>query len=199
MTAFADHGAPLRGPHQEREGHRAAQPSPQGLRPEPAVVRDRRAGLRAAGLDPAARPGRGSPPLGAQAPAAAALRGRRTTRLQLPPPAAPPRRTLALGSRHHRCGHPPASPAVRLTSRNRCYDQERTTPGAVEPRHPERQPGPGHARRPKINPSQTPQTRTPASRNIEASNRGPRNRSTNTPILVKLCLIATSRTSVKSP
>ena len=37
----------------------------QGLRPEPAVVRDRRPGLRAAGLDPDARPDRGRPPLGA--------------------------------------------------------------------------------------------------------------------------------------
>ena len=47
-----------------------------------------------------------------------------------PPPAAAPRRTLALGRRDHRRDHPPAGPPVRLTSRNRPYDQERRTPGA---------------------------------------------------------------------
>lgn len=50
-------------------------------------------------------------------PAAPVLR-RRPRGPRRPPAAAPPRRTLALGHRHHRSGHPPASPSRRLTSRN---------------------------------------------------------------------------------
>jgi Transposase DDE domain group 1 len=127
---------PVRGPDPLRQGHRAAEPPAQGLRPEPALVRDRRPGLRAAGLDAAARPGRGRPPLGTQtAPPAPAL-NRRAARARRPPPAAAARRTLALGRRHHGRRHPPAGPPVRLTSRNRHYDQERKPPGAVEPRPP---------------------------------------------------------------
>ena len=68
-----------------------------------------------------------SPPLGTQtAPAAPVLR-RRAPRPRRPPPAAPPRRALALGPRHHRRGHPPAGPPVRLTSRNHPCDQEGAT------------------------------------------------------------------------
>ena len=48
----------VRGPDPVRQGHRAAEPAPQGLRAEPALVRDRRPGLRAAGLDADARPRR---------------------------------------------------------------------------------------------------------------------------------------------
>ena len=81
----------------------------QGLRPEPGLVRDRRPGLRAAGLDADARPGRASPPLGTQTPAAAPVRRRRP-----PGPRRPARlrlrlaATLALGRPDHRRGHPPA-------------------------------------------------------------------------------------------
>ena len=49
-----------------REGHRAAEPPAQRFRPEPAVVRDRRPGLRTPGLDPDDRPDRDRPPLGTQ-------------------------------------------------------------------------------------------------------------------------------------
>jgi hypothetical protein len=67
-----------------------------GLRPEPAVVRDHRAGLRTAGLDPTARPHRDRPPLGTEtAPVAAVLR-RLAPGPRRPPPAAPARPALAL-------------------------------------------------------------------------------------------------------
>ena len=68
---------PVRGPDPLREGHRAAEPAAEGVRAEPGLVRDRSAGLRAAGLDADARPGRGRPPLGAEAaPPAPVLRRR---------------------------------------------------------------------------------------------------------------------------
>jgi hypothetical protein len=111
-----------------------------GLRPEPALVRDRRAGLRAAGLDPDARPDRHRPPLGTQAaPAAAVLRGR-PPGSQRPPPAAPPRRTLALGRRHYCRSRPPVGLPVRLTSRNNHHDQEGEHQGPWNPAHPARRP-----------------------------------------------------------
>ena len=72
--AAAPAAGPVRGPHPRRQGHRAAEPAAEGFRAEPDLVRDRRPGLRAAGLDPDARPDRDRPPLGTQAPAAAALR-----------------------------------------------------------------------------------------------------------------------------
>jgi hypothetical protein len=106
-----------------RQGHRAAEPAAEGLRAEPAVVRDRRAGLRAAGLDADARPHRGRPPLGAEtgpsggsspsrddsSAAAAACGGGWQT-------AGPGPATL-----------PPQGPPVRLTSPNRTIDQEGDT------------------------------------------------------------------------
>jgi hypothetical protein len=54
---------------------------------------------------------------------------RRAPRPRRPPPPAAPRPTLAMGQRDYRRGHPAAGPAIRLTSRNRRYDQGRTTPG----------------------------------------------------------------------
>ena len=62
-------------------------------------------------------------------------------RARRPPPAAPPRRTLALGQRDHRRDHPPAGPPVRLTSRNSPDDQEGEHQGPWNPAHPARQPG----------------------------------------------------------
>ena len=56
-------------------------------------------------------------------------------------PAAPPRRTLALGRADHRRGHPPAGPPARLTSRNSHYDQKGEHQGSWNPAHPARQPG----------------------------------------------------------
>ena len=55
---------PLRGPDPRRQGHRAAQPAPARLRPEPDLVRARRAGLRTPRLDADARPRRPRPRAG---------------------------------------------------------------------------------------------------------------------------------------
>jgi Transposase DDE domain group 1 len=124
-----------------RQGHRAAEPAAEGLRAEPAVVRDRRAGLRAAGLDPDARPGRSPPPVGTQtAPAAPVLR-RGPPGHQRPAPAAQARRALALGRGGHRRSRPPAGHPVRLTSRNNHDDQQGEHQGTWNPAHPARQPG----------------------------------------------------------
>ena len=127
---------PLRGPDPQRQGHRAAEPPPQGLRPEPAVVRDRLPGLRAAGLDPDARPDRDCPPLGTETAPAAPVLGRRAPGPRRPPAPAPPRRTMALGPPDHHRSHPPASHPVRLTIRNDPCDTEGATLGPVEPRPP---------------------------------------------------------------
>jgi hypothetical protein len=62
--------------------------------------------------------------LGAQAAAAAPVPRRRPPGPQWSAPAAPPRRPLALGHGDHRRNRPPASPPVRLTSRNNHDDQE---------------------------------------------------------------------------
>jgi hypothetical protein len=119
-----------------KDSTETARDNTEGLRPEPGLVRDRRPGLRPPGLDAAARPDRDRPPLGTEkAPPAPVLR-RRAARARRTPPAAPPRPTMALGLGHHRRGHPPAGPLLRLNSRNRHYDQERTTPGAAGPRPP---------------------------------------------------------------
>jgi Transposase DDE domain group 1 len=123
-----------------RQGHRATQPAPQGLRPKPAVVRDHRPGLRAPSLDPDARPDRHRPPLGARtAPAAPVLR-RRAPRPRRAPPGAQTRRTLALGRPDHPRRHPPASHPLRLTSRNHPCDTEGATPRARGTPPPARQP-----------------------------------------------------------
>jgi hypothetical protein len=114
---------------------------PEGVRAEPGLVRDRRAGLRAAGLGPDARPGRHRPPLGAQAAPPARLRRRRPSGARRPPPAAKARAELALGCRDRRRRYPPAGPPVRLTSRNSHHDQEGEPQGPWNPAHPARQPG----------------------------------------------------------
>jgi hypothetical protein len=103
---------------------------PQGLRAEPGLVRDRRPGLRAAGLGPDDRARRRGPPLGTQTPAPAAVQHRRAAGTRRPPAAAPARRTMAMGGRGHRRDLRPAGPPGRLTSRNRPNDQEGETPGA---------------------------------------------------------------------
>ena len=59
-----------------------------------------------------------------QTAAAADLHLRRAHRPRRPPPAAPPRRQLALGPGDHRRDHPPPGPRTRLTSPNHPYDQE---------------------------------------------------------------------------
>ena len=55
---------PRRGPHPRRQGHRAAQPAAARARPEPDLVRDRRAGLRAHRLDADCSPSPSTPPDG---------------------------------------------------------------------------------------------------------------------------------------
>jgi hypothetical protein len=72
---------------------------------------------------------------------------------------------LALGWRVHRCGHPPADPPGRLTSRNNSDDRKKTT-RACRTVHLARQAArPGRAL--KINPSWTPQATTSWTRKIE--------------------------------
>jgi hypothetical protein len=66
--------------HPDCQGHRAAEPPAARLRPEPGLVRDRRPGLRTAGLDPDARLARPGPPLGTQKAPPADLRRRRAAR-----------------------------------------------------------------------------------------------------------------------
>jgi hypothetical protein len=86
------------------QGHRAAEPTAEGLRAEPGLVRDRRAGLRAAGLDADARPWQ-APPAGgnpsgcgcacsqpqAAWPVAAAVSGSALPGTGRGPPTSPPR------------------------------------------------------------------------------------------------------------
>ena len=81
-------------------------------------------------------------------------------RRQRPPPAAPPRRTMALGRRGHRRCHLHASHPTRLTSRNRRYDQEGHHPGPWKPPTRRDSRAGKHARRLKTNPSRTPQATT---------------------------------------
>ena len=130
----------VRGPDPLRQGHRAAQPPAARLRPEPAVVRARRAGLRIARLDADARPERRGPPVGTQAPAAADLLRRRAARERRPAAAAPPRRTLAMGPGNHRGSRPHPGPRTRITSGKHHHDQEGNPAGPWNPAHPARQP-----------------------------------------------------------
>jgi hypothetical protein len=127
---------PVRGPHPLRQRHRPAEPPAARLRPQPDLVRAGRDGQRTAGLDGDARPRRPRPRLGTQTAAAAPVLGRRTAGPRRPPPAAAPRRDLALGHPAHRRDHPAAGPRPRLTSRNRPCDQKGQPPGPVEPRLP---------------------------------------------------------------
>jgi hypothetical protein len=99
------------------------------LYPESDLVRDRRPGLRPAGLDADTRPGRLRPPLGTQAAAAADLHLRRAPRPRRPPLAAPPRCQLALGPGDNYRDHPAAGPRPRLTSRNPSQRPGRTPSG----------------------------------------------------------------------
>ena len=133
---------PLRGPDPLRQGHRAAEPAAEGLRPEPAMVRDRRPGLRAAGLDPAARPGRRRPAAGNRNGSGCACS---------PSPGAWPAAAAACGCASPSDGpgparSPPRSPACRPS---RPADQPEPPlrhgrsnhRGPWNPAHPARQPG----------------------------------------------------------
>ncbi len=81
---------PLRGPDPLRQGHRAAEPAAEGVRPQPALVRDRGPGLRVLAWTQLLAVA-GGPPVGAQAPAAAPVRRRGALGPRRPPLAAPPR------------------------------------------------------------------------------------------------------------
>jgi hypothetical protein len=125
---------PVRGPDPLRQGHRPAQPASAWLCPEPDLVRDHRAGLRAAGLDADTRPGRARSAVRAQEAAAQAVRLRRTHRPRRPAPAASPRKGLALGQPDRR-QHPNPGPGTRLSSQNPTQRPERNPKGKWNPVH----------------------------------------------------------------
>ena len=103
---------PRRGPHPLREGHRADQPAPSRLRPEPDLVRHRRVGLRAHRVAADPRPGRApGPPLGTQTATAAAVLHRRAPRRLRPPRGATPGPHQPLGRPDRRHAGPAARPA----------------------------------------------------------------------------------------
>jgi hypothetical protein len=113
-----------------------SQPAPPRLCAEPAMVRDRRPGLRTPRLDPTAHPHRPSPPLGTQTPAAPAVLRRRAHRLRQPVPAVPASPPDGPGPARS----PPRSPTSRPS---RPADQPKPSlrPGSapcgpVEPRPP---------------------------------------------------------------
>jgi hypothetical protein len=175
----ATDGGQVRGPHPWREGHRAAQPSPEGLRAEPAVVQDRGPGLRAPGLDADARPRRGRSPLGAEAAPAADLLRRRPVRQQRPAPAPPARRTLAPGRRDNGRSHPPARHPSGSPAGNTLTTRKENHQGPWNPAHPARQPATRHDQTLKNQPRPVPQAATPGrvgSRLVERrrSGAGPR-------------------------
>ncbi len=76
-------------------------------------------------------------------------------RKERPPPAAPPRRTLALGHRRDRRGRPPASPPVRLTSRNTptTRKEQNTRARGTPPSRRDSRPA-GHRPHQKTNPAE---------------------------------------------
>ena len=132
---------PVRGPDPLRQGHRPAQPAPAGLRAEPGLVRDRRAGLRTARLDADARPHRRSPPLGTQTAAAALftcagriVRGGRRLKLRLAA-SWPWAGQITTAIAACRPSHPADQPKTIPTTR------KDTPAGPWNPAHPARQPG----------------------------------------------------------
>jgi hypothetical protein len=70
---------------------------------------------------------------------------------------------MALGPRTHRGRHPHAGPTSRMTSRNNHRDQERRTPGAVDPRPPGTTAGQSGTTRPE---------KSPARRNLGPARQG---------------------------
>ncbi len=102
---------PLRGPL--RQGHQAAEPAAEGVRPQPALVRDRGPGLRAAGLDPAARRG-GRPAGGSPGACGCACSPSRGAWSAAAAACGSASRTLALGRPDHHRGHPPAGHPFRM-------------------------------------------------------------------------------------
>ena len=115
-------------------------------------MRDRRAGLRTAGLDPDARPHRDRPPLGTGTAPAAPVRHRRTPSPRRPRTPVAARPTIAMGQRVHRRDRPPAGSSVGLTRRN-SPPTRKENPRPVEPRAPGATAGqPGTTRRRKTAP-----------------------------------------------
>lgn len=128
-----------------RQGHRPAYPAAEGVRAEPALARDRRAGPRAAGLDADAHPRRPGQPLGAEAAPAAGLR--RSGGGWCAAGAACGCDSLnagpALSPRDHSRYQQAAGPPVRLTSRNHPATRKEKPPGPVSLAHPAGQARPG--------------------------------------------------------
>jgi len=120
-----------------RQRHRPAQPSLPQLHPKPDPVRAGSNGVRAAGLDPDARPARPGPALGTQTAAAAPVQRRRAHRLHRQAPAAAHRNTLTMGQPHHRSDPPASGPHPRLTSPNHPSGPGRKTSGLWNPARPE--------------------------------------------------------------
>jgi hypothetical protein len=112
--------SPLRGPHPECEGHRAAQSSTERLRTEPDLGRGRAAGDRADRLDADARPDRHrSPPLGTQTAAPTPVLSRRDHCTKVPSRlVAPVRPRTTPAPVHHRPGPTQRSTAPNLTRTN---------------------------------------------------------------------------------
>jgi hypothetical protein len=158
----------VRRPDPQCQGHRAAEPAPARLRPEPDLVPDRRPRLRPAGLDPDARSHRPGPPLGTKTTATADLQLRRADRPRQPPPPAAHGCRVALDPRHHRRHRPAAGPGTRLTSPRHPCDQEGETQGLVEPRTRRDSRAASHAQQLKTASQPTAQANKPRSRKIEA-------------------------------
>ena len=159
----------LRGPDPRREGHRTPQPAPEELRPEPAVVRDRRPGLRAPGLDPDARPHREPPAAGNPDGSGSACS---------PSPDASPAAPAACGSDSPSAGPGPTRSPPRSPARKPCRPtnqqqpslrHRRSNPGPVEPAHPARQPGSQPRPGPEKTTSRTVKASTSGTRKIEVS------------------------------
>ena len=154
----------LRGPDPRREGHRSPQPGPEELRPEPAVVRDRRPGLRAPGLDPDARPHREPPAAGNPDGSGSACS---------PSPDASPAAPAACGSDSPGAGHGPTRSPPRSPARKPCRPTNQQQPSL---RHRRSNPGPWNARtrRDSRAASHGPDLKKTTSRTVKASTSGTR-------------------------
>jgi hypothetical protein len=132
------------------------------------MVRDRPAGLRAAGLDPDARPGWRRSPAGTRTASAADLLRRRPAGQQRPVLAVQARRALSLGSHGHRRSRAPAaSHPADQTEQSPLPRRENTRAGGTPPA---RRDSRAARRRPnlKISTRLAPQATTSQARKVEA-------------------------------
>ena len=127
--------SPLRGPDPARQGHRADQPAPARLHPEPDLVRHRRPRRRADRLDATPRLHRHRrPPLGTQTAPLPTLHHPHSPRPRRTPTAAPLRRPPPLGHPPHRRPHRPDHPGQHLTEPPTLTRQAETPTGPLETR-----------------------------------------------------------------